>query len=406
MVSLLASVSNTQTIKLPRWAKDLAKPSRYKVLWGGRGGGKSYAIADQLLIDGTQKPHRILCAREYQASIKDSVHRLLADRIEHWGLTGFYDIQRDTIIGRNGTTFIFRGVRHNVQSIKSMSGLTRVWVEEAQTVSEESWRILIPTIRDEGSEIWLSLNPNRKEDATSQRFIEAAPSDCIKIKINWDGNPYFPDTLNQERLRDREWLDPATYAHIWEGAYLENSRAQILADKITVQDFEPGDWDGPYYGADWGFSQDPTTLVRCWVHDGCLYIDQERYAVGVDIDRTADLFDKVEGARDHVIRADSARPETISYLQRHGYPRIVGVKKWAGSVEEGIQHLRSYRQIVIHPRCEKAIEEGRLYSYKVDRLSGDILPTIVDAHNHIWDAVRYALEPLIRRRTDIIAEFI
>jgi len=399
-------VSNTQTIKLARWAKDLAKPRRYKVLWGGRGGGKSYAIADQLLIDGISNPHRILCAREYQASIKDSVHRLLADRIEHWGLTGFYDVQRDTIIGRNGTAFIFRGVRHNVQSIKSMSGLTRVWVEEAQTVSEESWRILIPTVRDEGSEIWLSLNPNRKQDATSQRFIESQPDDCLSIQVNWDDNPYFPDTLDQERQRDRERLDPATYAHIWEGAYLENSRAQILADKIQVIDFSPGDWDGPYYGADWGFSQDPTTLVRCWVHDDCLYIDKEVYEVGVDIDRTAALFDKVEGARDHVIRADSARPETISYLQRHGYPRLVGVKKWAGSVEEGVQHLRAYRHIYIHPRCERAIEEGRLYSYKVDRLSGDILPTIVDAHNHIWDAVRYALEPLIRRRTDIIAEFI
>jgi len=246
----------------------------------------------------------------------------------------------------------------------------------------------------------------RKEDATSQRFIETQPDDCLKIQVNWDGNPYFPDTLDQERQRDRERLDPATYAHIWEGAYLENSRAQILADKIKVADFSPGDWDGPYYGADWGFSQDPTTLVRCWVHDDCLYIDQEVYEGGVDIDRTAQLFDKVEGARDHVIRADSARPETISYLQRHGYPRLVGVKKWAGSVEEGVQHLRAYRHIYIHPRCERAIEEGRLYSYKVDRLSGDILPTIVDAHNHIWDAVRYALEPLIRRRTDIIAEFI
>ena len=358
------------------------------------------------MIDGTNEPQRILCAREYQASIKDSVHRLLADRIEHWGLGGFYDVQRDTILGRNGTAFIFRGVRHNVQSIKSMSGLTRVWVEEAQTVSEESWRILIPTVRDEGSEIWLSLNPNRKEDSTSQRFIESPPDDSISIKINWDGNPYFPDTLDLERQRDQARLDPATYAHIWEGEYLENTEAQILADKIKVAEYSTDGMDGPYYGADWGFSQDPTTLVRCWVADDSLYIDAEAYGVHIDIDRTADLFDQVDGARDHVIRADSARPETISYLQRHGYPRIVGVKKWAGSVEEGIQHLRSYRQIVISPRCKYAIEEGRLYSYKVDRLSGDVLPTIVDANNHIWDAVRYALEPLIRRRTDIIAEFI
>ena len=397
---------STTKIKLPSWAKPLRTPKRYKILHGGRGGGKSYAIADQLLIDGTQQPHRILCAREYQASIKDSVHRLLADRIEHWGLHGFYDIQRDTIIGANGTAFIFRGVRHNVQSIKSMSGLTRVWVEEAQTVCEESWRILIPTIRDEGSEIWLSLNPNRKEDATSQRFIEAPPEGALIIKINWDGNPYFPETLNAERERDRERLDPATYAHIWEGAYLENTEAQILADKVRVAEMPTEGMDGPYYGADWGFSQDPTTLIRCWISDDMLYIDAEAYGVHIDIDKTAQLFDQVDGARSHVIRADSARPETISYLQRHGYPRITGVKKWAGSVEEGIQHLRSYREIVINPACRQTIDESRLYSYKVDRLSGDILPTIVDANNHCWDAVRYALEPMIRRRTDIIAEFI
>jgi phage terminase large subunit len=396
-------VLNTE-IELPTWAKPLRDRSRYKILHGGRGGGKSYAIADQLLIDGTEEPRRILCAREYQASIKDSVHRLLADRIDHWGLGGFYEVQRDTIIGKNGTTFIFRGVRHNVQSIKSMTGLTRVWVEEAQTVSEESWRILIPTVRDEGSEIWLSLNPGRKDDSTSQRFIESPPDDSVVIKINYDGNPYFPDTLDQERKRDQERLDPATYAHIWEGAYAENTAAQVFADKVKVREFE-GQGDGPYYGADWGFSQDPTTIVRCWVHDGCLWIDYEAYGVGVEIDKTAALFDTVPGARDHVIRADSARPETISYLQRHGYPKVTAVSKWGGSVEDGIQHIRGYREIVIHPRCANAINESRLYSYKVDRLSGDILPTLVDAHNHIWDAVRYALQPLIRNRTDIV-EFI
>jgi phage terminase large subunit len=356
------------------------------------------------LVDGLREPHRILCAREYQASIKDSVHRLLADRIDHWGLGGFYEVQRDTIIGKNGTTFIFRGVRHNVQSIKSMTGLTRVWVEEAQTVSEESWRILIPTVRDEGSEIWLSLNPGRKDDSTSQRFIESPPDDSVVIKINYDGNPYFPDTLDQERKRDQERLDPATYAHIWEGAYAENTAAQVFADKVKVREFE-GQGDGPYYGADWGFSQDPTTIVRCWVYDGSLFIDHEAYGVGVEIDQTAALFDTVPGARDHVIRADSARPETISYLQRHGYPKVTAVSKWGGSVEDGIQHIRGYREVVIHPRCVNAINESRLYSYKVDRLSGDILPTLVDAHNHIWDAVRYALQPLIRNRQDIV-EFI
>lgn len=397
-------MSNLST-KLPRWSQPLFKPARYKVLAGGRAGGKSYAVADALLIEGAQSPHRILCAREYQASIKDSVHRLLEDRIDALGLRGVYDVQRDTIIGRNGTTFIFRGVRHNVQSIKSMTGVTRVWVEEAQTVSEESWRILIPTIRDEGSEIWMTLNPGRKEDATSRRFLENPPEGAVVIRVNMDDNPFKPQTVIAERERDRQRLDPATFAHIWEGAYAENTAAQVFADKVKVRDFEAGDWDGPYYGADWGFSQDPTTLVRCWVHDDCLWIDYEAYGVGVEIDQTAALFDKVPDARKHTIRADSARPETISYLQRHGYPRVRAVSKWGGSVEDGIQHLRSYREIVIHPRCQHAITESRLYSYKVDRLSGDILPTLVDAHNHIWDAVRYAMQPLIRTRTDIV-EFI
>lgn len=397
---------STTPIKLPRWAKPLREASRYKILYGGRGGGKSYAVADQLLIEAVSAPHRVLCAREYQASIKDSVHRLLADRIDVLGLGDFYEIQRDAIYGRNGSAFIFRGVRHNVQSIKSMTGITRVWVEEAQTVSEESWRILIPTIRDQGSEIWLTLNPGRKPDATSQRFIESPPGDAIKIKVNWCDNPFFPDTLDAERKRDQDLLDPSTYAHIWEGDYIENTAAQVFSDKYEIKEFEAGaDWDGPYYGADWGFSQDPTTIVRCWVYNDRLWIDHEAYQVGLDIDCTAELFDTVPDSRAHTIRADCARPETISYLQRHGYPRITGVQKWAGSVEDGIQHMRSYRTIVVHPRCTHTLDEMRLYSYKVDRLSGDILPQLVDAHNHCVDAIRYALAPLIRQRTDII-EFI
>ena len=392
-------------IQPPKWAEGLYRPHRYKVLYGGRGGGKSYAIADALVALAAQTTMRVLCAREYQASIKDSVHRLLADRIEALQLSGYYEIQRDQIITATGSMFVFRGLKHNVASIKSMAGLTHVWVEEAQTVSEESWRVLIPTIRDEGSEIWLSLNPGRKEDATSQRFIETMPADCYRRKINWYDNPAFPQTLDAERLADQRNLDPATYAHIWQGGYIENTAAQIFADKVTVSEFEPGsDWAGPYFGADWGFSQDPTTLVKCWIHDGQLYVEHEAYGVGVEIDQTPKLFGQINGAKDNVIRADSARPELISWMRRNGYPRITAVKKWPGSVEDGIQHMRSYQQIVVHPRCRKTIDEARLYSYKVDRLSGDIMPAIVDAHNHCMDAIRYALEPIIRPRQAIIME--
>lgn len=385
--------------RIPSWAKPLFKPARYKILSGGRAGGKSYAVADALLIQGAQSPHRILCAREYQASIKDSVHRLLADRIEQMGLGGFYDVQRDQIIGRNGTLFVFRGVRHNIQSIKSMTGLTRVWIEEAQTVSEESWRVLLPTIRDEGSEVWLTLNPGRQTDATSQRFLIDPPEGAVTIRVNWSDNPFMPATADEERKRDQARLNPADYAHIWEGAYQQNTEAQILADKVSVREFEPGEWDGPYYGLDYGFAQDPTAAVRCWVHNDRLWIDHEAGRIGLELDETAAyLAQRIPEIERHAIRADSARPECTSYLKRHGLPRVESVKKWPGSVEDGIAHLRSYREIVIHPRCKEAINEATMYSYKVDRLSGDVLPDVVDAFNHYIDALRYALVPLIQVR--------
>lgn len=316
------------------------------------------------------------------------------------GLDNWYEIQRDAIIGRNGTTFLFRGVRHNIQSIKSMTGITRVWVEEAQTVSEESWRILLPTIRDEGSEIWLTLNPNREADATSQRFLEQPPAGAVVIKVNWDQNPFMPVTADEERKRDQALLNPADYAHIWEGEYQHNSEAQILADKVSVREFEPSTgWDGPYFGVDHGFAQDPFAALKCWVHDERLWIEYEAGRVGLELDETAAyVTQRIPDIERHVIRADSARPECNSYLRRHGLPRIESVKKWPGSVQDGIAHLRSYREIVIHPRCKQTINEASMYSYKVDRLSGDVLPDVVDAYNHFIDALRYALVPLMRRR--------
>jgi len=399
-------VSSTQ-IKLPRWAKPLREPARYKILHGGRGGGKSYAVADQLLIEAATGKHRILCAREYQSSIRDSVHRLLADRIDALGLGDAYEVQRDSITARNGSQFIFRGVRHNVQSIKSMTGITRAWVEEAQTVTEESWRVLLPTIRDQGSEIWLTLNPGRKEDATSQRFLEHTPSDALRLEINWDGNPYFPDTLDQERRRDQERLDPSVYKHIWQGGYLEQSDAQIFAGCYRQAEFEPGeDWGGPYYGVDFGFSQDPTAGVRAWVHGDKLYFDYSVSRVGLELDDTAQFLKAgLPGIELHTSRADSARPESISYLRRHGLPMMIGAKKGPGSVEDGIAHMKSYSEIVVHPRCSELLTELRLYSFAIDKYSGDVTPKIVDAHNHLIDASRYGLEPLMRQRADII-EFI
>ena len=193
-------------------------------------------------------------------------------------------------------------------------------------------------------------------------------------------------------------LDPDAYAHIWLGGYNVRSEAQILSGKWRVDEFDPAStWDGPYYGADWGFSQDPTALVRFWLADGRLYIEHEAGGVGIDLDDTPKLFAQVPGAINHRIRADNARPETISYMRQRGFD-VIAAPKWKGSVEDGIAWMRSHEEIVVHPRCRQVAQECRLYSYQVDRRTGDPLPKIMDAHNHYIDAIRYGAAPLIQAR--------
>lgn len=211
----------------------LFKPSRYKVLMGGRGGGKSHSIAKALLVQGMERKHRILCARELQTSISDSVHKLLADQIADLGLASFYEVQRSAIYGRNGTEFLFAGLRHNINSIKSMEGITRVWIEEAQTVSKASWDTLIPTIRAVGSEVWISFNPQLDTDETFVRFVKNPPPDCIVQRVNWSDNPWFPDVLRQEMetLRER---DHDAYLWIWEGHTKQVLDGAIFANEIRA----------------------------------------------------------------------------------------------------------------------------------------------------------------------------
>lgn len=345
---------------------------------------------------GMQRQLRVLCAREYQTSITDSVHKLLGEQIESMNLNGWYQVLKTQIRGANGTEFIFKGLRHNVQEIKSTEGVDFCWVEEAQSVSEESWDVLIPTIRKPKSEIWITFNPNEDDDPTYKRFVMNPPPDSIVRLVSWRDNPWFPDVLRQEMEYLRR-VDPDAYLHIWEGETRSISDAVILRGKVDVESFEtPGDARF-FYGADWGFSQDPTVLIRCFIKDRCLCVDREAYGIGVDIDKTPALFDQVPGSRDWPIIADCARPETISYMSRQGF-KISGSPKWSGSVEDGIAYLRSFERIVIHERCKHAVEESRLYKYKVDRNTGEVLPVIVDAHNHCIDALRYALVNLIRKK--------
>lgn len=233
----------------------LERPARYKVAFGGRGGAKSWAFARALLIEGTKRPLRILCGRETQESIRDSVHKLLSDQIEAMGLEHFYRILATSIIGANGTEFMFAGLRsQRVHAIKSAEGCDIVWVEEAQTVSEASWRVLIPTIRKDGSEIWVTFNPDLETDATYKRFVINPPPDAVVRKINWDQNPYFPEVLRKEMERDLA-TDPDAYSHIWEGNCISMLAGAVYANELRRVDAEGRITRVPY---------DPTRPVDCY----------------------------------------------------------------------------------------------------------------------------------------------
>lgn len=384
-----------RTINFPTAFEPLFRPARYKVYYGGRGAGKSYQFARALILLGKKRPIRVLCAREIQRSIGESVHRLLCGHAEKIGLGGFYEITRDTIRGINGTEFIFKGLRSNPQEIKSTEGIDIAWVEEAQAVSAESWDVLIPTVRKPGSEIWVTFNPMDESDPTYQRFVSDPPDGAIVRKVNYDANPYFPEVLRQEM----EWLkarDYASYLHIWEGEFRRHSDALIFSGRFCVEEFDTPPNARFFHGADWGFAKDPSVLVRCFIKDRTIYIDSEAWGVGVDLDETPELFDTIETARKWPIKADNSRPETISYMRRRGF-NISPAKKWQGSVEDGIAWLKSY-DIVIHPRCRHTIDEFNHYSYKTDRQTGDVLPVVVDEWNHCIDALRYAMDGMIKGR--------
>lgn len=370
---------------------------------GGRGSAKSFTAAKMAAIWGAVEPLRILCTREYQNTIKESFHAELKSAIasDPW-LSSIYSVGIDYLRHKsNGTEFIFKGLRHNIDGIKSMAQIDLVIVEEAETVPHTSWVDLLPTIRADGSEIWIIYNPKRRDSWVAKTFDrDEVPPRTHIVDISHADNPWFPAVLEEQRLHDEAALDPALYRHIWEGAYYEQSDAQVFAGRFRVAEFEPGhDWDGPYYGLDFGFSQDPTAGVKCWVHNETLYIEYELYEKRLELDDTADLMVKeLPGVEAHAVRADNARPESISFLKRTGIPRIVACIKGKGSVEDGVEFIKSFKEVVIHTRCRNAASEFDLYSYKIDRLSGDVLPVIVDAYNHLIDALRYALEPIMRAK--------
>jgi phage terminase large subunit len=386
----------TLQIDTPRWALPLLAPARYKGAHGGRGSGKSHFFAEMLIERCIMQKTDAVCVREVQKSLNQSVKKLLEAKIEALGVGYMFDVQEAKINCPHGGQIIFQGMQnHTADSIKSLEGYDIAWVEEAQSLSQRSLDLLRPTIRKEyedgtTSELWFTWNPNDPTDPVDVLLRgETPPPDAVVIEVNHAENPWFPDVLKSEMEYDRT-RDPDKYAHVWEGAYRSSSEARIFKNWV-IEEFERPEGTIHRLGADWGFSIDPSVLVRCSIDGNRLYVDYEAYMIGCEIVNLPDLFDRVPESRKWFIRADSARPETINYMQTHGYPKIQPAEKGKGSVEEGIAFLQSF-DIVVHPRCVHLIDELKTYCYKRDPLTEEVLPIIEDKNNHVIDALRYACE--------------
>lgn len=386
-------------VDLPEYAADLWQPFRHLAWHGGRGGGKSRTVATGLVLQSMERHERVMCGRETQRSIRDSSKRLIEDEIARLGVRSVFESTETEIRGPHDSLFLFAGVRGNASGLKSVEGVTTFWGDEAQAFSQASVDTVIPTIRSDGSRLIWTWNPDLKTDPIDNLFRGEGtpagqtwggpPPQSLVREINYPDNPWFPDVLRveMEYVRGRDF---DKYSHIWEGKYRLNSEARVFKN-WRVEAFDSPANVEYRLGADFGFSIDPAAALRCWIDGRQIFVDYEAWGLGIEIVSLPALFMAIPDSEKWWMTADSSRPETISHLRQHGFPRIQSAIKGARSVEEGIEWLKSY-DLVIHPRCQHLIDELTLYSYKTDSLTGQVTPILEDRDNHLIDALRYAVE--------------
>lgn len=390
-------------VQLPEYAGDLWLPFRHLAWYGGRGPGKTRTVATGLVLQSTERHERVLCGRETQRSIKDSSKRVLDDEIDRLGLRSVFTSTETEIRGPNDGLFIFTGLKGNAAGVKSIEGVTTFWGDEAQAFSQASIDTVVPTIRGPSSRLIWTWNPDLPTDPVDNMFRGEAtgpngkgkapdfspPPNSIVREVNYPQNRWFPAELRTEMEFTRK-RDIDKFNHIWLGKYRANSESRVFKN-WRVEAFE-SDPNAEYrQGADFGFSIDPSCLVRCYIKDRSIYIDYEAYGLNVEIANLPQLFMTIPDAEKWWTTADSSRPETISHLRHNGFPNIRGAIKGPRSVEEGVEFLKSY-DLVVHPRCQHVIDELTLYSYKTDTLTGQVLSVLADKDNHMIDALRYAVE--------------
>lgn len=383
--------SSALQIPTPEVFAPLLRPARYKGAHGGRASAKSHFFAGLWLEENVQQRLDCVMLRETLKSLEFSVKKLLESKIEQHNAGAYFDVQDRRILSRQGGVTIFEGMQnHTADSIKSLEGFHRGWVEEAQSLSKKSLDLLRPTIRKDDSELWFSWNPSEPTDPVDEFLRAEKPfPGSIVVRANYTDNPWLPEVMRQEMEYDRA-RDPDKYAHVWLGEYVRNSEARVFRN-WRIEEFDVHPEAIIRQGADWGFASDPSVLVQSYIIGRTMYVPYEAYMVGCEINNLPELFMQVPGAEKWFITADSARPETISYMRNHGFPKIVAAIKGPKSIEEGVEWLKSF-DIVVHPRCKHTIDELTLYSYKVDPKTDLVLPVLEDKHNHVIDALRYANE--------------
>lgn len=397
------------TPKVARWAVPLLEPRRYKGCKGGRSGGKSHQLIElAVALMAAKTDYDVVFIREVQKSIRFSVKKLVEQKIHEMGVSHLFDIQEQVIKRVGGTgVCIFVGMQdHTADSIKGLEDFDLAVIDEAQNLSSRSLELLRPTLRKQGAELWFAWNPESQDDPVDVMFRENdGDPRFICVTVNITDNPFVSrDALDEyeaakalaERLSETDPNALPRFLHIWHGHHNTRSDRLVFRD-WRIDTLEPPDRVIWRYGVDFGFAQDPTAALRCClIEPRTLYVDHEVCEVGVATDALPPVLAKIPGLMVQPSVADSARPETIDYLRRHGFPKMSPARKGKGSVEDGVAFLQA-KHIVVHPRCANLVRELERYSYEIDKKTQEILPGLVDAHNHLIDALRYATERLHRK---------